>query len=119
MGMGIVVLTIFVKRILFNLKREIMLTTNDVAKVYDTILSIPGMNETVKIDLRISRKNVLLLNHVIERGLTAKDDDKSSSLLSNVPEENLQELRTIADECLQKAGLIELSEKLNDLGSNK
>ena len=96
-----------------------MLTTNDVAKVYDTILSIPGMNETVKIDLRISRKNVLLLNHVIERGLTAKDDDKSSSLLSNVPEENLQELRTIADECLQKAGLIELSEKLNDLGSNK
>ncbi len=44
-----------------------MLTTNDVAKVYDnyikvygTILSIPGMNETVKIDLKISRKNVLL-----------------------------------------------------------
>lgn len=26
-----------------------MLTTNDVARVYDTILSIPGMNETVKI----------------------------------------------------------------------
>ena len=50
-----------------DLKRVIMLTTNDVAKVYDTILSIPGMNDTVKIDLRISRKNVLLLNHVIER----------------------------------------------------
>ena len=33
-----------------------MLTTNDVAKVYDTILSIPGMNETVKIDLKMSRK---------------------------------------------------------------
>jgi len=33
-----------------------MLTTNHVAKVYDTILSIPGMNETVKIDMRISRK---------------------------------------------------------------
>ncbi len=39
-----------------------MLTTNDVAKVYDTILSIPGMNETGKIDLKISRRNVLLLN---------------------------------------------------------
>ena len=49
-----------------------MLTTNDVAKVYDTILSIPGMNETVKIDMRISRKNVLLLNSVIKRGLMLK-----------------------------------------------
>ncbi len=44
-----------------------MLTTNDVAKVYDTILSIPGMNQTVKIDMRISRKNLLLLNSVIKR----------------------------------------------------
>jgi hypothetical protein len=96
-----------------------MLTTNDVAKVYDTILSIPGMNETVKIDLKMSRKNVLLLNSVIERGLTAKDDDKSSNLLNNVPEESLKELRAIASDCLQKAGLIELSEKLNMLGNGK
>jgi hypothetical protein len=96
-----------------------MLTTNDVAKVYDTILSIPGMNETVKIDLKMSRKNVLLLNSVIERGLTAKDDDKSSNLLNNVPEESLKELRAMASDCLQKAGLIELSEKLNMLGNGK
>ncbi|MFY9152723.1 MAG: hypothetical protein WAO52_11945 [Prolixibacteraceae bacterium] len=96
-----------------------MLTTNDVAKVYDTILSIPGMNEMVKIDLKMSRKNVLLLNSVIERGLTAKDDDKSSNLLNNVPEESLKELRSLAIECLQKAGLIELSEKLNMLGNGK
>lgn len=96
-----------------------MLSTNDVAKVYDTILSIPGMNEMVKIDLKISRKNVLLLNSVIERGLTAKDDDKSSNLLNNVPEESLKELRALASDCLQKAGLIELSEKLNMLGNGK
>ena len=96
-----------------------MLTTNDVAKVYDTILSIPGMNETVKIDLKMSRKNVLLLNSVIERGLTAKDDDKSSNLLNNVPEESLKELRALASDCLQRAGLIELSEKLNMLGNGK
>ncbi len=66
-----------------------MLTTTDVAKVYDTILSIPGMNETVKIDMKISRKNVLLLNSVIERGLTVKNaDDKSSNLLDVVPKEH-------------------------------
>ena len=92
-----------------------MLTTNDVAKVFDTILSTPGMNEMVKIDLKISRKNVLLLHHVIERGLAAKDDDKPSILMTSVPEENLQELKLFGDECLQKAGLIELNEKLKTL----
>ena len=96
-----------------------MFTTNDVAKVYDTILSIPGMNEVVKIDLRISRKNVLLLNQVIERGLSSKIDDPSVALLSNVPDESLLELRNLSDDCLQKAGLIELSEKLKALEKEK
>ncbi|SDW51417.1 hypothetical protein SAMN05444410_103166 [Hydrobacter penzbergensis] len=94
-----------------------MLTTSDVAKVYDTILSIPGMNETVKIDMRISRKNVLLLHSVLKRGLTAKDDDKSSGLLENIPQGALQELHVIADEYLTKAGLTELSEKLKALST--
>lgn len=96
-----------------------MLTTNDVARVYDTILSIPGMNETVKIDLKISRKNVLLLSNVIERGLVMKEGDKTSDLLNSVPKESLEELKILAGECLQKAGLIELSEKLSSLGSLK
>ena len=92
-----------------------MMTTNDVAKVFDTIFSIPGMNETVKIDLKISRKNVLLLNHVIERGLNVKGDDKSSLFLTSIPQENLEELKQFGDEFLQKAGLIEFSEKLSTL----
>jgi len=92
-----------------------MLTTNDVAKVYDTILSIPGMNETVKVDLRISRKNVLLLNSVIKRGLTTSPAEKSDGLLEGLPEETLKELEGIADDYLTKAGLTELSEKLKAL----
>lgn len=89
-----------------------MLTTNDVARVYDTILSIPGMNDTVKIDLRISRKNVLLLNSVIKRGLTARSTEKSDGLLEGLPQETISELEEIANDYLAKAGLIELSEKL-------
>jgi hypothetical protein len=91
------------------------MTTNDVVKVFDTVLSIPGMNDVVKVDLKISRKNVLLLNHVIERGLAAKDGDKPSALMNSVLEENLQELKLFGEECLQKAGLTELSEKLRTL----
>lgn len=96
-----------------------MLTENDVANVFDTILSIPGMNETVKIDLKISRKNVLLLNHVIDRGSASQGDSKSSALLRIISPENLDELKLLGDECLQKAGINELYEKLkifNDSG---
>ena len=96
-----------------------MLTTNDVVRVYETVLSIPGMNEAVKIDLKLSRKNVLLLSHVIERGLTVKDDDQTSSLLGSVPEESIKELKAFSSDCLQKAGLVELSEKLNALNGGK
>ena len=96
-----------------------MLTTNEVVKIYDTILSIPGMNETVKIDLRISRRNVLLLNSVIKRGMALKEEDKSPNLLNNLPAESLQELTAFAEDCLQKAGLTELSKKLSALGSDK
>lgn len=96
-----------------------MMTTNDVAQVFDTILSMPGMNEPVKIDLKISRKNALLLNHVIERGLTTKTGDNSSLFLENMPEENLKELKQLAEECLQKAGLKEFSEKLQSLSEIK
>lgn len=41
-----------------------------------------------------------------------KEGDKASDLLNSAPRENLQELKALAGECLQKAGLIELSEKL-------
>ena len=90
-----------------------MLTTNDVAKVFDTILSTPGMNEMVKIDLKISRKNVLLLNHVIERGLTLEND--TSGFLGGLSKEGLSELKNVSEECLQKAGLVELNQKLTTL----
>lgn len=90
-----------------------MITTNDVARVYDTILSTPGMNELVKIDLKISRKNVLLLNQVINRGLTIGVEKEGTNFLENISEENLQELKNVASDCLFKAGLVELSEKLS------
>lgn len=92
-----------------------MITTNDVARVYDTILSTPGMNELVKIDLKISRKNVLLLNQVIRRGLSSKEEKEELHFLGSMAEENLQDLKALAGDCLLKAGLVELNEKLGTL----
>ncbi|MEN2416170.1 MULTISPECIES: hypothetical protein [Flavobacterium] len=90
-----------------------MITKNDVAKVFDTVLSIPGMSETVKIDLKISRKNVLLLSHLITTGLDSKKED--SMLLESISSDSQQDLKSISEECLIKAGLVELNEKLSVL----
>lgn len=95
-----------------------MLTTNEVAQVFDTILSSPGMNEAVRIDLRISRKNVLLLNHIIERGLSSNGEEGSLSVFAAASGDTLEELKTLANDCLQKAGLVELSEKLAQLNAS-
>lgn len=90
-----------------------MQPNTDVAKVYDTILSIPGMNDEIKVNLKTSRKNLLLLNKVIERGINGKEsEDKSISVLETIPKETLQEIGEIAVQLLNKAGLSEMNEKL-------
>ncbi|SOD17751.1 hypothetical protein [Pedobacter xixiisoli] len=95
------------------------MATSLVGQMYDMILLIPGMMEAVKIDLRISRKSVLLLSSVIERGLSGKDDEKDGGILASIPEDALVELKTIAQECLEKAGLTDLSSKLKLIGKDK
>ena len=89
-----------------------MLNKADLAKVYDTVLSIPGMNEAVKVELRIPRKNVLLLSKVIERGLSKESEDNGAGVLDIVSSETLSELSSLAGDLLQKAGLTDMNEKL-------
>ena len=90
-----------------------MLAKTEVSKIYETVLSIPGMNDNVKISFSIPRKNVLLLSKIIERGLSArKSDDKSLSLFDIVPKQILQELQTLPTDLLEKAGLREMNQKL-------
>lgn len=93
-------------------KRNFMSTTNTIAKVFETVLSIPGMNDNVKIQLSIPRKNVLLLSKVIERGLAGKDGLNDDNILDIAPKETMEELNAISNELLKKAGLIEMNEKL-------
>lgn len=93
-----------------------MLTENDAVQVFDTIMSIPAMNEMVRMDLKISRKNVLLLHHVIERGIN-ENEGSLSMLLKSIPKENTAELKQLSEECLQRAGLAELNQKLSNLGA--
>jgi len=92
------------------------MTTNDVANV---ILASPGMGENVKIDLRTTRRNILLLSGVILKGLNRKDEGGSALLLDDIPKEVAEELIQLANEFISKSGLSELSEALRALGSKK
>ena len=94
------------------MKKNNMSTINTLTKVFDTILSIPGMNDNVKIQLSIPRKNVLLLSKVIERGLAGREALSDDNILGMTSKETLEELNAISDELLRKAGLIEMNEKL-------
>ncbi|MBT2561336.1 hypothetical protein J7E50_10880 [Pedobacter sp. ISL-68] len=88
------------------------MTTNDVAVMYDALLSVPGMNEkNVKVDLKISRAQILLLSQAIRQGVK-QETGMVKDLVSVLPKESSNELCEIADEFLQKAGLAELFQKL-------
>ena len=87
----------------------------DVIKIYETLLSIPGMNDQVKIVLNLPRKNLFLLSKVIERGLSVKDPDDKSNVLEVVSKEVLSELQSYPAELLIKAGLAEMNQKLQAL----
>lgn len=93
-----------------------MATTIDIALLYETLLASPGMSETVKIDLRVSRKTVLLLSRAIERSMQSWQTDQQGSIPTEFAgKESISELEGIVSDCLQKAGLSALHEKLKNL----
>jgi hypothetical protein len=96
-----------------------MASKNDVTVMaVDAILSTPGMNDQVKIDLKMSRRNVLLFNHLIKKGIIEEQENKSEFMLS-MGGENLEEIHAMAEECLSKAGLVETHEKLSNIINSK
>jgi len=94
-----------------------MMTNNEVAQVFDTVLSSPGMNEQVRIDTRISRKAVLLLHQIIEGGFTGKEVQEGMPFSGLVSSATQDELKVLAADCLKKAGLEEINEKLLQLSA--
>lgn len=86
---------------------------NDLRQVYDTIFCMPGMNDKVKLNLQVSRRNILLLTKAIERGIQCKSaGEMKEGLIDIVSKESLDELAGIGDDILDKSGLSALNEKL-------
>lgn len=85
------------------------------SKIFETVLSSPGMNEKRKIVLVMSRQNILLLSRLIETGLLTKEQRFDDEIIAALPKESLEEFRVIHEEILRKSELTEFYEKLKTL----
>lgn len=92
-----------------------MLSEKEVTLLYETIMSAPGMNDAVKLDLRIPRKNVLLLVKVMEKGLQTKAGEALEGLMRAAGEDSQQSIQQISSELLDKAGLTGMHARLVSL----
>jgi hypothetical protein len=89
--------------------------TNERARVFETVLSSPGMNETCKIVLSPSRQTILLLSRMIEQGMEAREGEKADELLSFLSQESVNELKGMMEEMLKKSGLVDFYARLKML----
>lgn len=92
-----------------------MLSAKDVSMVFETLLAMPGMNETVKISQKMTRKNILLLSKLVEAGLASYQDNERMSILSFADEAAINSLRLFSVELLKMAELTEMNERINAL----
>ena len=85
------------------------------SKIFETVLSSPGMNQKCKINLVMSRQNVLLLSRLIEAGLLTDQQDIDDEIINALPKDSLEEFKTVHEEILRKSSLTEFYEKLKSL----
>jgi len=85
------------------------------SKIFETVLSSPGMNEKCKIVLMLSRQNILLLSRLIESGLLTNERAFNDEIIAALPKEAVEEFKTIHEEILRKSNLTEFYERLKSL----
>ena len=87
-------------------------TSKEKSKIFQAILSSPGMGEKCKISLAISRQNILLLSRVIEAGLLSENNLFEDEIIEALPKDSLSEFKLIHEEILKKGALTEFYERL-------
>ncbi|HUC82964.1 MAG TPA: hypothetical protein VMR70_18795 [Flavisolibacter sp.] len=84
-------------------------------RVFQTVLSSPGMSEKCKIGLQLSRQNILLLGRLVEAGLLSETGGFGDDVFAALPKESVEEWRQIHAEILQKGDLTEFYQRLKML----
>ena len=89
--------------------------TSEKSRVFETVLSSPGMTEKCKVVLLLSRQNILLLSRLIERGLLSEGQNLDDEIISALSKESFEEFKTIHQEILKKGNLSDFYERLKFL----
>ena len=87
-------------------------TSKERSKMFETILSSPGMSEKCKIALSLSRQNIILLCRLLDKGLLMDKKVLDDEIIAAFPGESVDDLRIVHDEILKKADLTEFYERL-------
>jgi hypothetical protein len=82
------------------------------SNIFETVLSSPGMNEKCKINLMLSRQNIILLCRLIEAGLLTGKNAFEDEIIAVLSKESLDEMKAIHEEILKKGDLVEFYQKL-------
>ena len=82
------------------------------SNIFETILTSPGMNEKCKINLVLSRQNIILLSRLIEAGLLSRKNVFEDEIINVLSKESLEEMKTVHQEILKRANLVEFYQKL-------
>lgn len=85
------------------------------SKIFETVLSSPGMNQKCKINLVMSRQNILLLSRLIEAGLMADQQVFDDEIIAALPKESLEEFKIVHEEILRKSNLTDFYGRLKSL----
>jgi len=85
------------------------------SKIFETVLSSPGMNEKCKIVLMLSRQNILLLSRLIEAGLLTGEQAFDDEIIAALPKESVEEFKLIHEEILRKSDLTDFYQRLKSL----
>ena len=85
------------------------------SKIFETVLSSPGMNEKCKIVLMLSRQNILLLSRLIESGLLTDEQAFDDEIIAALPKGSVEEFKAIHEEILKRSDLTEFYERLKSL----
>ncbi len=87
-------------------------TGKEKSKIFQAILSSPGMSDKCKINLTISRQNILLLSRIIEAGILSDNNLFADEIIDALPKDSLSEFKLIHEEILKKGALTEFYERL-------
>ena len=91
-----------------------MSTGKGAIKIYEAVLSGPGMTEKCKLVFHLSRLNIILLTRLIESGLQNRSDNPED-IINLLPKESIEELQAVVDEILRRGNLTDFYQKFKSL----